>query len=170
MKFTEVYTNSNTNDISNAIADIYAKKQVDVLVGVGVLASKIIANQSTFPIPSIATVQLINEDSRNLPLPNTVSGISNFTYINSPFNIVEGINVLKEICRCTKLAVLINSNLSTIVLSEKDIYYDADTEVEWIDLEADLSSTISKIPNDVEGVLCALSFDQLFIRSNRGAF
>lgn len=152
LKFTEVYTNSNTNDISNAIADIYAKKQVDVLIGVGVFSSKIIASQSIFPIPSIATIQLINEDSKDLLTPNTVSGISNFTYINSPFNIAEGINVLKEICRCTKLAVMINSNLSTIELSVKDIYSDKDTEVEWIGLDSDLSSTISKIPDDVGGV------------------
>lgn len=152
LRFTEVYTHANIHTIKQEIADIYAQKQADVLVGAGVFSSKMIANQSTFPIPSMAAIQLINEDSSALLLPNAVSGIHNFTYIHSPFNITEGMNVLKEICRCTKLAVLINSNLSTIELSGKDIYSDADTEIEWIGLEADLSSTLSKIPDDVEGV------------------
>lgn len=152
LKFTEVYTNCNMDAINREIADIYAKKQVDVLVGVGVFSSKIIASQSIFPIPSIATVQLINEDRADLFLPDAVSGISNFTYINSPFNIAEGINVLKEICRCTKLAVLTHPSLSAFGLNKEDIYSVADTEIEWIGLESDLSNTISKIPEDVGGV------------------
>ncbi|MDX2245159.1 MAG: TolC family protein [Bacteroidia bacterium] len=152
LSFTEVYTNADIPTINQEMAGIYAQKQADVLVGVGVLSSKIIANQNTFPIPSIATVQLINQDSRDSLLPNAVSGIPNFTYINSPFNIAEGINILKEICRCTKLAVLTHTNLSTIELSGEDIFSDGDTEIEWIGLEADLGSTISKIPDDVEGV------------------
>lgn len=150
LSFTEVYTNGNLNAINQEIAAIYEKKQADVLVGVGVFSSKMLANQSAFPIPSMATIQLINEDSTDSLLPNTVSGIPNFTYINSPFNIANGINVLKEICRCTKVAVLTHPYLSAFGLSAKDIY--ADTEIEWIGLEPDLSSTISKIPEEVEGV------------------
>lgn len=152
LSFTEVYTNGDINAINQEIAGIYNKKQVDVLVGVGVFSSKIIADQSTFPIPSIATIQLINEDSTDTLLPNRVSGIPDFTYINSPFNVVEGINALKEICRCTKLAVLTHPNLSAIELSNEDIYSVTDTEIAWIGLEPDLSGTISKIPDDVEGV------------------
>lgn len=152
LSFTEVYTNGNINAINNEITGIYAEKQVDVLVGVGVFSSKIIANQSTFPIPSIATIQLINEDRTDSLLSNTISGIPNFTYINSPFNITKGINALKEICRCTKLAVLTNPNLSSIELNGEDIYSETDTEIEWIGLQSDLSSTISKIPDDVKGV------------------
>lgn len=152
LSFTEVYTNGDINAIQQEIAGIYAEKQVDVLVGVGVFSSKIIANQSTFPVPSMATIQLIDEDRADLLLPNTVSGIHNFTYITSPFNIAEGIDALKEICRCTKLAVLTNPNLSAIELNGEDIYSVTDAEIAWMGLEADLSSTISKIPADVEGV------------------
>lgn len=152
LSFMEVYTNGDINVINQKIAGIYTEKQVDVLVGVGVFSSKIIANQSTFPIPSIASIQLINEDSTDLLWTNKVSGISNFTYINSPFNIAEGINILKEICRCTKLAILTHPNLSAIELSGENIYSDRDTEIDWIGLEPDLSSTSSKIPDDAGGV------------------
>lgn len=91
LSFTEVYTNGNVEDINNEIANIYAKNQVDVLVGVGVLSSKTISNQKVYRIPSIASIQLLNEDRTNLLSPNTSSEISNYTYIQSPFNIKEGV-------------------------------------------------------------------------------
>ncbi len=149
LSFTEVYTDGDITTINQEVADIYAKKQVDVLVGVGMFSSKILTGQSSYPIPSIASIQLINSKSDSLS-PKIVSGISNFTYINSPFNIEEGINALKAICRCTKLAILVHPQILTFGLSKNDIYPDA--EIEWVGLEADLLSTVSKIPNDVEGI------------------
>lgn len=152
LSFTEVYTNGNIADINNAIALIYAKREVNALIGVGILSSKMIANQVSFPIPSIASIQLLNEDSTRLLMANASSGISNYTFIKSPFNIKEGIDALKEICGCKKLAVLTNSNLSIIGVSREDIYPATDGEIAWINLEADLGSTITKIPEDVEAV------------------
>lgn len=152
IQFTEFYTSGNIEIINNEIANIYAKKQVDVLVGVGVLSSKTISNQKVFPIPSIASIQLLNDDSTNLITPNTNSGISNYTYIQSPFNLKAGIDFLQEICRCSKIAVLTHFNFSEIGFSAEDIPLKAETEIEWIGLESDLSSTVSKIPKDVGGV------------------
>lgn len=150
IQFTEFYTSGNIEIINNEIVNIYAKKQVDVLVGVGVLSSKTISNQKVFPIPSIASIQLLNDDSTNLITPNTNSGISNYTYIQSPFNLKAGIDFLQEICRCSKIAVLTHFNFSEIGFSAEDIPLKA--EIEWIGLESDLSSTVSKIPKDVGGV------------------
>jgi outer membrane protein len=152
VQFTEFYTSGNIEIINNEIANIYAKKQVDVLVGVGVLSSKAVSNQKVYPIPSIASTQLLDEDSTNLLSPNTSSGISNYTYIQSPVNIKGGIDALQEICRCSKIAVLTHFNLSEIRFSAEDIPLKAETEIEWIGLESDLSSTVSKIPKDVGGV------------------
>jgi outer membrane protein len=152
LNFTEVYTNGNPADITNEIAAVYANNQADVLIGAGIISSKILADQSSFPIPSIASIQLINELATNAVSGSTVSGIPNFTYINSPFNISEGIDVLKEICSCEKMAVLTNPSLSAIGLKGEDLFPDIGTEAEWLSLEADLSSTVSKISDDVRGV------------------
>ncbi|MBK8490821.1 MAG: hypothetical protein IPL49_07980 [Saprospirales bacterium] len=43
-------------------------------------------------------------------------------------------------------------NFSEIGFSAEDIPLKAETEIEWIGLESDLSSTVSKIPKDVGGV------------------
>jgi len=83
---------------------------------------------------------------------NTTSGISNFTYVKSPFNIEAGIKVLQEICRCEKLAVLTNVGFSTIGLSEDDIYADSEPELEWLPLGENLSNSVSAISDDLRGV------------------
>lgn len=166
VKFTEFYTSGNINDINNEIANIYNKKQADVLVGVGVLSSQTISNQKVFPIPSIASIQLLNEDSTDLLSPVTVSGITNYTYIQSPFNIKAGIDALMEICRCSKVAVLTHFNLSEIGFNAEEIHLNAEKEIEWVSLESDLSSTVSKISKDVGGVyilspMTTYSFDEI---------
>ena len=172
VKFTEFYTSGNIKDINNEIANIYAKKQVDALVAVGVLSSKSVSNQKVYPIPSIASIQLLNENNTNLLSPNTSSGIFNYTYIQSPFNIKAGVEALQQICRCSKIAVLTHYNLSEIGFKEEDIHIKKETEIEWISLESDLSSTISKIPQDVGGVyilspLTSYSSDELKLFFNQ---
>ena len=152
LSFTEVYTSGDVTSIMNEIADVYTKNQADVLIGAGIVSSKLLANQNSFLIPSIASIQLMNDRSTDPVQTGTISNISNFTYIISPFNIEAGINTLKGICRCEKLAVLTNSNLSSIGLSGEDIYSDIETEIEWLSLERDLSSTLNKIPADAGGV------------------
>ncbi len=152
LRFIELYTGGDVGEITKAIADIYAQNQAQVLIGAGLVTSRLLSEQGAFPIPSIASIQLVREnDVSSLPI-NTVSGISNFTYIKSPFNIKEGITVLKEICRCEKLTVLTSPNLSTIGVSGEDRYAAIEAEIVWVSLEPDLKATISKIPTNVGGV------------------
>lgn len=148
LRFTELYFDGDITSINNKIADVYSQGQADVLIGAGIVSSKILADQSTYPIPTIASFQLLDDSSSN----RTVSGISNFTYIKSPFKVEAGIKALQEMCRCKKLAVLTTPYLSDIGVSGDDIYADSETEIEWIKLEADLSSSIAKIPADAGGV------------------
>ncbi|MBX2877925.1 MAG: TolC family protein [Saprospiraceae bacterium] len=152
LSFTEVYTNGNVEEIKAEIANFYAKKQADVLIGAGIITSRLLSDQTSFPIPSIASIQLINETNTGPTSTNTVSGTPNFTYIKSPFNIEEGIKVLKEICRCEKLAALTNSNLAAIGVSGEDMYAELEAEIAWLSLESDISSVVSQIPADVGGV------------------
>jgi outer membrane protein TolC len=152
VNFTDFYTNGNVKSINDEIANIYTQKEVDILVGAGLLSSKIISEQKDYPIPSIASVLLFNEDSTNLASSHISSGISNYTYIQSPFNVKAGIDALRKICRCSKIAILTPYSLSEKPFPVGDLQLKADAEIEWIGLESDLSSTVSKIPKDVGGV------------------
>ena len=152
LRFTEFYTDGKINAVSSAIADVYTKKEVNVLIGAGIFSSKLLADQESYSVPTISSIRLNNElyvDSISLEI---TSGVSNFTYIKSPFNIEEGINILVEICRDGKLAVLTNPNLFAIGINREDIFPDTKREIEWVSLDADLSNTVAKISDDVEGV------------------
>lgn len=152
LDFTEIYSNGNVSRITKEIENIFAQRQTDVLIGSGIISSKLLADKNNFPIPSIASVQLTDIENSNPSNKIKVSGISNFTFINSPFSIKEGIEALKELCRCKKMAVLTNSNLSAIGISGENLYSNQELELKWIKLEPDLKNTIPNIPNDIEGV------------------
>lgn len=152
VNFTEIYTGGNIKGITDEITAIFTDKQADVLIGAGIISSKILGNQKAYPVPSIASIQLVNEaNAGGDPTPST-SGVPNYTYIRSPFNIEAGIETLQQICRCNKLAVLTNDNLSAITFDPKEIYSDAEVEIEWISLGPDLGGSTAAIPDDVGGV------------------
>ena len=60
-----------------AIAKINAQAQIDVVVGVGILSSKVLTNQASFPIPTISSIQLsstLNEGTKVIvDLPKTTT-------------------------------------------------------------------------------------------------
>lgn len=152
LNFAEVYTNGDINQITQAISDTYAGNRADVLIAAGVISSKILSSQSSFSIPSIASIQLVASDNQKTTSADATSGISNFSYINSPFSIESGIKALQEICNCEKLAVLTNAGFSTIGLSKEDIYAHSEPKLEWVPLTEDLSKTVAAIPDDIGGV------------------
>lgn len=152
VSFTESYTNGDINNITNAIATTYSANQADVVIGSGVISSKILANRGSYSIPTIASIQITADDQQQVTTTEKTSGISNFTYISSAFNIAAGIQVLHQICRCEKLAVLTNAGFSTIGLNKEDIYPDSEPELEWLPLTEELSNTVASIPEDVGGV------------------
>ncbi|MEM1119098.1 MAG: TolC family protein, partial [Bacteroidota bacterium] len=152
LNFTEVYTSGNIKNINQEIADVYAQNQADVLIGAGVIASEVLSNQTTFPIPSIASIRLGNNTTANSESAKKVSGISNFTYLKSPFNIADGIKTLQEICGCQNLAILTDFDLAAFGVSGANFYQEKSVTLEWLTLDADLNSTAAKISSEVEGV------------------
>ncbi|MEM6699400.1 MAG: TolC family protein, partial [Bacteroidota bacterium] len=148
LSFTEVYMNGDISKIKQEIANVFAQNQAEVLIATGITSSQLLANQPTFPIPSMASIQINNNKVTGVKS----SGISNFTYLNSPFNIKSGIEKLQEICRAKKLAILTDPNLLAIGRSREKQYAEVETEIEWLALETDLSSTVAQISTDVEGV------------------
>lgn len=152
LNFTEVYTNRDINIIQTEIEKAHTQNKANVLITAGILSSKILSNRSTFTIPSIASIQINNNKNTNPEKKNTTSGISNFTYINSPFDVKNGIEKLQDICRCKKIAILTNSNLLAIGMKEANRYSTKEVAIEWITLENNLGNTVSKIPEDIEGV------------------
>lgn len=94
-------------DFSSIANDIY-QDETDVVISLGFNACNLMAGLGSYPKPTIAAFMLDNE-LQGLPAPTEgASGIPNFTYIQSPFDIARDFEVLYEIKPYEKLAVLIN--------------------------------------------------------------
>ncbi len=152
LRFSDVYTDGDITEITHQIERIYAQNQADVLIGVGMITSGVLVNQGSYPIPTIASIRLMDSLSRDSSPANAVSGIPNFTFINSPFNIESGIGLLKEICQCERIAVFANPNLLAIGRSVENAYSDRATGIDWISIEPDLDSALSDVSADVGGI------------------
>jgi len=150
--FTVLYTDGDFKIITEEIARVYANKEANVLIGAGIISSTALVNQRSYPLPTIASIQLLNSPDSLSVSPESVSGIDNFTYIKSPFNLIAGMEALQEICDCDKLAVLTDIDLVAIGLDQAEIFSKIPAEIEWIRLEPELPNTLANIPVDVEGV------------------
>ncbi len=149
LRYSKLYGDGTIEDLKNKIQRVYSQNQADVLIGVGILSSNILTEQSSYPIPTIAAVQLLDAENQNKEFSN----VSNFTYINSPFNFEAGLDVLKQICQCEKLAILTPQHLSAKDIGLENLLANKDAvQAQWLSLEQDLLQTIPKIPNDIEGV------------------
>ncbi len=84
----------------------------DIVIGLGSLASQLVAEQSAFAKPSIASI-ITNLQLQNIAkTPEGTSGIPNFVYIESPFNISRDLQTLYRV-RPYKHLALISSDLVT---------------------------------------------------------
>ncbi|MEM9832603.1 MAG: TolC family protein [Bacteroidota bacterium] len=152
INFTEIYTSGDASKISQEIQALYAKNRADAVITTGIVSSGILSNQDTFHIPSIASTPLSSKTDSDANSTEASSGISNFTYLNTPFKIEEGIKILKEICLNKKIAILTYPGLIEIGMNRLQRYSEIEANIGWVALESDLSSTVPKIPEDVEGV------------------
>ncbi|MEM6380736.1 MAG: hypothetical protein AAF705_21315, partial [Bacteroidota bacterium] len=149
LRFTEIYTGGSIVETNKAIEDAFSQRQTNVLVGIGILSSKLLSDQTNFPVPSIASVLLTNEQDQASSL---TSNIDNYTYLTSPFNLTGGFEVLKEICDCSKIAVLTDGNLAEIGVNGAMLFSGVEAEIEWLSLGDNLSNVINQIPEDIGGV------------------
>ena len=92
----------------DALAQDLYQSESDIIISLGFNACNLMAGLGTYPKPTIAAFMLDNE-LQGLPEPvDGASGITNFTYIQSPFDIARDFEVLYEIKPYNKIAILIN--------------------------------------------------------------
>ena len=148
LSFTRVYTDGEIGRITSAINRVYAANEADVLIGAGILTNLVLSNLPEYPLPTVASI-LLTEESTNA---TTRSGVPNFTYVTSPFDIEAGVKALEDICRCENLVVLINEDIQTIGLQTDNLFTSSEASISWLTLDDNLARTVPKIPAEVEAV------------------
>ena len=108
VNFTEIFTDGDIEKAKKEVQTIYQQQTADVLIGTGIVTSRLLANQKNYPLPTIAAINLNNQSSDNH------SGISNYTFIQSPFDIKKDLETLVEISKGKKITVLVSPILETL--------------------------------------------------------
>ncbi len=100
------YCNYDIKVLNETFEAIFADPEVDIIVAIGAMSSGILATQKNYSKPAIAGIILDNE-LQKIPLTDEgTSGVPNFTYLQSPFNIQRDLIKLKEIYPYRHLAFM----------------------------------------------------------------
>ncbi len=145
--------------IEDKLAEVMAETSVDCVIGIGFDQSEILVQLKTYAKPTIAAT-ILDRRLQGLPLTSEgASGIRNFNYIQSPFNIEKDLRTFKNLVDYRHLAVLIPAS-ETIMFHTLFSYFGK--AVESVSPEARLSiveidqnniaESVAGIPADADAV------------------
>ncbi len=104
VNINQYYGSRNNNDISEAFTKAYTEN--DIIIALGTITSTFAISLKEYPKPTIGSLVL---DAQLQGLQKTAegtSGIDNFTYIESPFDMKRDLNLLYEIFPFDHLEVM----------------------------------------------------------------
>ena len=147
VNFTEIFTNGDIEKAKKEVATVYQQHTANVLIGTGIITSRLLANQKKYPLPTIAAINLNNQSSDNR------SGIFNYTFIQSPFDIKKDLETLVEISKGKKITVLVAPTLETLRFDFNNYLSTlTDAELEIVALNDNPQITLNAIGNNTDAV------------------
>lgn len=94
-----------TEGVKKNIDELLADPQIDIVYGMGVMASHDLGRRDKLPKPVIAAF-VIDPGVQGIPLKKGTSGVKNLTYLTSPWTLGRDIQALSEIARADKITFL----------------------------------------------------------------
>ena len=150
---TERFSNSDFVECSKNIEEIYNENSADVLIGAGLITSRILSERKDFPLPTIAAINIDNLFSEESDTSRLSTSIHNFTYIQSPFDIKEDLETLCQIGSLKKIAILINPTFERFGFdSESYLNSFKDVDFELIVIDSNPQNTLNSIGKDIDAV------------------
>ena len=151
--------------IEQHFQEAWSDPETDIVIGTGIISCAILAKQKRFLKPTIAAV-VIPEQLSSPPVgDSTSSGIENFNYVISPFDLVENFTALYDYRPYKKVAVLLGEEFvdidASLTLSTKPLMDSLGVSLEIISYTNDVASTLKKIPKNTGSVLLLPMTDQL---------
>ena len=155
LQFDARFFEESVAAVSKAMKD----RSIDCLVGLGLDVSDVLSRNSKFPKPVIAGVIL---DRRLQGLPMTAdgtSGIENFNYIQSPFDIEKDIRTFKKLVDFKHLAFLYDARESYMFHNVFSYFgrvmerVAPDAKASLVDIYHDnIEGSVANIPADADSV------------------
>ncbi|TXF91022.1 TolC family protein [Neolewinella aurantiaca] len=166
-----LYTGGRAADIAALIDRAYAES--DFVIGSGLTTSSALAARGTYPKPTIASIVLDTPDQSEeaqdsggdagAERPSAKgTGITNFTFVESPFDIGRDLSALREIADYERLTVITTRHLRPALASV--INEVAETPVDYIEATGSVPEILRQIPpaaraayfSPLEGILDSL--------------
>ena len=147
------------NQLSTIIKEVEAAYQLDsldLLIAMGSLSSSVLSLRDSFPIPSIAGI-ILDENIRGTEGENGIgSGIPNFNYLESPFNVERDLGTLYRLYPYKKLGIIgPKETLEFIPAVEqtfKELTANLEASYSLITSDGSVENTLNGLPSDVDAI------------------
>lgn len=161
-----IYGDLDPEKIQSGITQAFQDNETDIVVGIGSISSAILAQQKSFPKPTIASL-IIDQSLQGVPSNEEgASGVENFAFLQSPFNIQRDIESLYRIYPFKKIGFLGSRYIVEVLPFELEKYFanmlqNLGADFEIIAFTDQTETTLSKIPEDVDAIYILPDFNQL---------
>ncbi|MEO1625503.1 MAG: TolC family protein [Bacteroidota bacterium] len=165
VSFQTEYCKCLPAQINEKFEEAFANPAVDIVIALGPLSSAVLGQRPSFPKPSIASIVLDNE-LQNIPIDSTgASGISNFTYVQSPFSFEKDLRLLHQEYPYKKIGILTSPEVNGLFPRFGDLFAqtvgDLGADFSQIVVKQNASTTINLIPEDIDALYVFPLFDEL---------
>ncbi len=156
LTFIDLPSNSDLDQTETNIDQAFSDPKIDVIIGAGVQVGNLLAKQKRFIKPTISSL-IIDNELQNIPKTvEGTSGIDNFTYILSPFDLLRDVNTLHEIIPFKNLGIIggqaIRENILDVNTFYNKLLKNHDTEYTFIPLNGSVDDILNNIPDEVDAI------------------
>ncbi|WP_299459498.1 ABC transporter substrate binding protein [uncultured Microscilla sp.] len=148
--------------IKKNIAQLMQNQAVEVVVGVGPVTSQLLANQTNYPKPTIAST-VVNPELQKLPLTKqNTSGVKNFTYLVSPYAPKRDLEVFHQLYPFKKVGILLYDEILKAMPFVKT-YFEQKTQQMGVQFELIPTNTsarqaLANIGKDIDAIYLGAIF------------
>lgn len=153
LTFNEIYTGFNRAETLEKIDEAVASNS-DLVITLGIMPSSELAMHSQFAKPSIAGIVMSEQLFHLKATEEGTSGINNFTYIMSPFDVSSDLEMFRKITDFKHLGLVIDQgflNETNLVEQFFGGVLPAD-EFEMVPLTGDPAADAASIPDNIDAI------------------
>lgn len=144
--------------VSKINSSILSDPNVDLVLGLGVIASHDLATRGTLPKPVIAPI-VVDPARQNVPLTTRgTSGVKNLSYLVFPITLKEDVPMFRKIVPFKKMVCVMSKRYVTALppapISVQEIGRQLGIELLPLEIDTVASDLLNAIPADAEAVYC----------------
>ena len=155
VNFKSIYLSELEAESTRQIEALYSEEETDIIIGLGLKNSMLLAQKPSYSKPTISSI-IIDRALQGLSVtPEGGSGIPNFAYVESPFNIQKDLELFHQLYPYKHLGLLIDNDLSgfpSILNNFFNNRIQQGVSFEFINARNTVEQTLNAIPEKVDAL------------------